>query len=110
MGIAMPQNIHVTDPVGYLEMVWLEMNCRLIITDSGGVQKEAYFNGKSCITLRDETEWVELVDIGVNKLVGCNCDSITSALIAKNITFDPSVNIYGDGRAAEKITNKLIES
>src|SRR5690606_21720497 len=63
-------NIRIVRPVGYLEMVWLEMHCRAVVTDSGGVQKEAYFHGKRCITLRDETEWTELVELGVNILAG----------------------------------------
>ncbi len=60
-------NLTIIDPVGYLNMVWLISNCSLVMTDSGGLQKEAYFFKKHCITLRDETEWVELVDAGVNR-------------------------------------------
>ena len=71
-------NIKLIDPVGYLEMVWLIDNCDLVMTDSGGLQKEAYFFEKQCITLRDETEWVELVECGANRLVG-----------ADNLTFAP---------------------
>ena len=59
----------VIDPVGFLEMSWLLAKCSLVLTDSGGVQKEAYFHKKPCITLRDETEWVELVDAGCNRLM-----------------------------------------
>ncbi|MCK0097480.1 UDP-N-acetylglucosamine 2-epimerase (non-hydrolyzing) [Yoonia sp. F2084L] len=79
-GIQPSDNMHIVDPVGYLEMVWLEAHCALVATDSGGVQKEAYFHGKPCITLRDETEWVELVEIGANVLVGAQFDAITSLL------------------------------
>ena len=64
------KNLTIIDPVGYLEMVWLIDNCSLVMTDSGGLQKEAYFFQKQCITLRDETEWVELVENGFNTLVG----------------------------------------
>jgi len=74
MNLQLPSNIHAVEPVGYLEMVWLEANCKVVATDSGGVQKEAYFHGKPCVTLRDETEWVELVDIGVNMLVGTSIE------------------------------------
>ncbi len=82
MGLTMPTNVHVIDPVGYLEMVWLEMNCKLVITDSGGVQKEAYFHQRPCITMRDETEWTELLDMGVNLLVGVDPIRISEALSA----------------------------
>jgi UDP-GlcNAc3NAcA epimerase len=78
-GIDLPGNVTLIDPVGYLDMVWLEANCSLVMTDSGGVQKEAYFHEKFCITLRDETEWVELVDIGVNQLVGSDANAISEA-------------------------------
>src|SRR5690606_28512211 len=75
-GIDLAPNIIVTEPVGYLEMCWLESNCWLIATDSGGVQKEAYFHHKPCLTLRDETEWVELVETGWNTIVGHDPDMI----------------------------------
>lgn len=98
--------IRFVEPVGYLEMVWLEMHCHAIVTDSGGVQKEAYFHGKPCITLRDETEWTELVELGVNVLVGANPD-----LIARHID-SPSAppnrgDLYGDGRASQAIARLL---
>lgn len=102
MDIRIPDNIKVVDPVGYLEMVWLEANCKLIATDSGGVQKEAYFHRKPCVTLRGETEWVELVECGSNVLVGADsqliCDAITNASV-----FTFGGEIYGDGRTAEAI-------
>ena len=73
------QNLILIDPVGYLEMVWLIDNCNLVMTDSGGLQKEAYFFEKQCVTLRDETEWVELVECGVNTLVGADKEKILEA-------------------------------
>lgn len=104
--IACPANLYVTDPVGYLEMVWLEANCRVVATDSGGVQKEAYFFGKPCVTLRDETEWVELVENGWNILVGAESRTIAEAIrLAKAPA--TSVPLYGDGDAAERIVLAL---
>ncbi|WP_416879640.1 non-hydrolyzing UDP-N-acetylglucosamine 2-epimerase, partial [Litorimonas sp.] len=72
IGLKIPANVYTIDPVGYLEMVWLEANCRAVATDSGGVQKEAYFHGKPCVTLRDETEWIELIEVGANCVVGAD--------------------------------------
>lgn len=99
-------NLHVVDPVGYLEMVWLEDNCRLICTDSGGVQKEAYFFDKPCLTMRDETEWVELVDQGWNHLVGTDSDRIATA-ISKASKPDDKSSFYGSGTAADEVLDIL---
>lgn len=108
--IKLPSAVHVVEPVGYLEMAWLESNCRFIITDSGGVQKEAYFHNKFCITLRDETEWTELVDDGVNVLVGADERKIREAvdLASKNTTYLKNIkkkNHYGNGESAKSILN-----
>ncbi|MDN7136782.1 UDP-N-acetylglucosamine 2-epimerase (non-hydrolyzing) [Pseudidiomarina sp. 1ASP75-14] len=107
-GIDTPQNVWVIDPVGYLEMVWLEANCRLIATDSGGVQKEAYFFGKPCVIMRDQTEWVELVEAGWNRLVGADPDLIASSI---NKSFEPEVckPIYGTGQSAQLVVNLLCQ-
>jgi UDP-GlcNAc3NAcA epimerase len=103
-------HLTIIEPVGYLEMVWLIANCSLVVTDSGGLQKEAYFFEKFCITLRDETEWVELVEIGVNILVGANRENILSAY--KNNTkfnLENTVqDIYGIGKASETVIKKLL--
>ena len=107
-GYTIPSNVNLTPPVGYLEMVWLEMNALLIASDSGGVQKEAYFHGKPCITLRDETEWVELVDAGWNLLVGANPKCIAAGLSS----FNPQLArpaFYGDGQSADKILAGLMK-
>lgn len=103
--------IKVIDPVGYLEMVWLIDNCKIVMTDSGGLQKEAYFFNKQCITLRDQTEWVELVEYGVNFLVGAKKDEILNIYYSLNDftrIFD-RVNLYGAGNASSIITKNLME-
>lgn len=99
--------VHLVDPVGYLEMLLLESNADCILTDSGGMQKEAYWLGVRCITLRDETEWVETVALGWNKLVGADSAAIVDAV--RN--WRPSGErqpVYGDGRTAEKIAEILL--
>ena len=107
-GLSFNENIKVIDPIGYLEMLMLEENSKMIVTDSGGVQKEAYFMGKPCITMRDETEWVETVQCGWNVIVGTDKEKIK-----QNIkTFRPTTEqqlIFGDGNASEKILNLINE-
>ena len=94
--------LHVIEPVSYLEMVWLLDNCRLVMTDSGGLQKEAYFFNRPCITLRDETEWIELVKNKFNILAGASKDRILEAY--NNFVFNSSFgkNLYGNGIASKK--------
>ncbi len=105
--------IKIIDPVGYLDMVMLEKNACLIATDSGGIQKEAYFFNVPCVTLRNETEWVELVEMGVNTLVNPNQTTIAKEifrLIEQNKNSKlaaSSLSPYGDGHASEKILNVL---
>ena len=104
------ENLTLIDPVGYLEMVWLIDNCSLVMTDSGGLQKEAYFFKKKCITLRDETEWVELIDCGVNVLVGADKEKILEAYRDTSSFKLPTsdLELYGGGRASENIVKALI--
>ena len=97
------------DPVGYLEMVWLIKNSKLVITDSGGLQKEAFFFGKPCVTLREETEWSELVDSGYNLLAGHSEDKIRNAVNTLKDKEIVNTSLYGDGRTASKIINLLLE-
>jgi UDP-GlcNAc3NAcA epimerase len=100
--------ITIIEPVGYFEMLWLLENCDCVITDSGGLQKEAYFFKKPCITLRDETEWIELVEIGANRLVGAIKESIIDAF--KNFKYPKLFPLlYGDGRAGNKIVKELLK-
>lgn len=101
-------NVHLIDPVGYFEMVWLLDHCQLVLTDSGGVQKEAFFFGKACITMRDQTEWVELVEVGANELVGADTSRIISAStrhLGRKI--EDSQQLYGGGQAAQRIVDVL---
>lgn len=108
--ISIENSITILPPVGYLEMVYLLSNCSKVITDSGGVQKEAFFFKKPCITLREETEWVELVKGGFNIIAGSNPEKIKEALIHFDSTvLDYNVNLYGNGTAAKKIVDYLWE-
>ncbi len=102
------QNIRIIDPIGYFDMICLEANAKKIVTDSGGVQKEAYFNKVPCVTLRENTEWVETIEEGVNKLVGVVPEKIKESIN----NFYPlekkySKNLYGDGKTSEKIVKIL---
>jgi len=91
------------DPVGYFDMIMLLKNCELVITDSGGVQKEAFFFGKHCITLREQTEWVELVENGFNVLAGSDALKLKNSFeFFKTKHSDFSVDLYGKGKAAEQ--------
>jgi len=100
----------VIDPIGYLEMVWLIDNCDLVMTDSGGLQKEAFFFEKSCITLRDETEWVELVENKFNVLVGADKEKILDVYRNRENIFsnEYSVDLYGGGMASGNIIRELL--
>jgi UDP-GlcNAc3NAcA epimerase len=105
------KNILVTQPVGYLHMLYLLKRCLLVITDSGGLQKEAFFFKKLCMTLRDETEWTELVDGGFNFISGTDYEKIIKSynqLETANPDF--KVNLYGNGNASKIIVEKLTAS
>jgi UDP-GlcNAc3NAcA epimerase len=104
--LALGSNIMVTEPVGYLDMLMLESNAAKIVTDSGGVQKEAYFLGIPCITLREQTEWVETVSAGWNIIA----DSDERIILNAIMNFNPSSDrppYFGDGHAAQKIAEIL---
>ncbi len=104
-------NVHLIDPVGYFEMVWLLDHCELVLTDSGGVQKEAFFFGKACVTMRDQTEWVELIHAGANELVGADQGRIIDAAkchLGRRV--QDAHQLYGGGKAANRIVKELVKA
>jgi len=101
------KGLTILDPVPYLEMQRLQMSAKLILTDSGGMQKEAYFHQVPCITLRDETEWVETVETGWNQLVGADEYKIIAAAQGNSMPPTWQTALYGDGKAAHQIVSLL---
>src|SRR5690606_33777980 len=105
----LPENVIAIDPVGFLQMVALEARAHVIATDSGGVQKEAYLSGVPCVTLRSETEWVETVTAGWNRVVDDDPAALRAAL-EDEAFLDRSrtrPKLYGDGHAASRIVAAL---
>lgn len=103
------RSIQLIEPVSYLDMIELERNSALIVTDSGGVQKEAYFHRVPCVTLRDETEWVELVETGWNEVVPPNSPRAIVDAVRRNWgSSGEDVALYGDGRAATAVVEGLL--
>ena len=106
-----PLKIRMVEPVGYFDMLSLLENCELVLTDSGGLQKEAYFFSKYCITLRDQTEWTELVAARCNSIAGANTDKILSTFNhLRSKKMPPTEALYGKGNAARLIVDALIKS
>ena len=106
MGFRPRPHLHLIDPVGYLDMVALVGSARSVLTDSGGLQKEAYWLGVPCVTLRNETEWVETVETGWNVLAGSDRDKILRAVNSWNPP-DSRPALYGDGAAASKCVDLI---
>lgn len=105
-GFSIGGNVKLVEPVGYLDMLWLEKNARMILTDSGGVQKEAYWFATPCATLREETEWVETVESGWNVVVGIERERILNTVRNFSVP-DSRPNLFGDGDASQKIVRLL---
>lgn len=99
-------NVKIIDPVSYLEMILLLKNCSKVLTDSGGLQKEAYFMKKPCITMRDETEWVETLNGNWNFIVGANPELILEKIGVNQ--FDEQKEYYGNGNAGMSIIDALV--
>lgn len=101
-----------TDPLPFLDMVALEQAAKVILTDSGGVQKEAFFYGVPCVTIRDETEWIETLEHGWNRLAGTSTDGILKTTITALKSKMPTPNVipYGDGNSANKILSLLLKN
>jgi UDP-GlcNAc3NAcA epimerase len=103
-------NIKLRDPVGYLEMLFLLKRCSIVMTDSGGLQKEAYFFKKPCLTLREETEWLELVENGFNFICGSDPETIMINYDkARKTSFNFNIELYGNGQASRLIVSELLK-
>lgn len=106
MPVLKKSKVIILPPLGYLDFLLLEKNAKKILTDSGGIQKEAYFFGVPCVTLRENTEWVETVKAGWNILVGADEKKIIAAIL-DFCPSKPRKNFYGDGKATKKIANQI---
>ena len=102
----LPPNVQLVDPLGYLDMAALCSQARVIVTDSGGLQKEAYWYGVPCVTARPSTEWVDTVEVGANVLVDADPERLAAAVVAARMPDDPPA-LYGDGRASERVAAAL---
>jgi UDP-N-acetylglucosamine 2-epimerase len=108
-GIRVPKSVRLLPPAGYLDFAALASQARLVLTDSGGVQKEAYWYGVPCVTLRTSTEWVETLATGWNRLVGTDTEAIVAAAAGAS-TPDEHPPLYGDGHASERIVEALLDT
>ncbi len=109
-GISLNGKIRAVRPLGFLEMLAMEKNAKKILTDSGGVQKEAFYLGVPCVTLRDQTEWPETVACGANRVSGTDPDSIREAVRDPQHSDWSTLSFYGDGKSAAKIIDHLVNA
>ena len=107
-GISLNGNIRAIPPLGFLEMIAIERHAKKILTDSGGVQKEAFYLGVPCVTLRERTEWPETVACGANLIAGAEPDSILRAVASNGLADWSKTTPYGNGKSAEMIINQLL--
>jgi UDP-GlcNAc3NAcA epimerase len=111
LGFHLPSTVVMTEPLGYLDMLLLERNATVIVTDSGGVQKEAFFCEVPCVTLRDETEWTELIALGWNVLCPpVSSEAIAGAILSRRLQRGLPGTPYGDGNAAHRIAEAITNS
>jgi len=108
-GISLWGNLRPVAPLGYLDMLAVEQNASRVLTDSGGIQKEAFYLQVPCITLRERTEWPETIDLGANRICKPTTDAIHEAVAANHYREWLSDNPYGDGEAAQKIVREILE-
>jgi len=109
--VELTTDIAFIDPVDYIDMICLQVNAQVILTDSGGIQKEAYFAGVPCITLRDETEWIETVEAGVNFIAGADTDKILDFFSkGRQTEVTPLDGLYGNGQTGRAIIKALIDN
>jgi UDP-N-acetylglucosamine 2-epimerase len=101
-----PPNVRVLEPLGYLDMAALSSQARVIVTDSGGLQKEAYWYGVPCVTARPSTEWVDTVEAGANVLVDDDPERLAAAVASARMPAERP-ELYGDGRASERVAAAL---
>ena len=106
-GIALGPNVHALEPLGYLEMLALVAGASRVVTDSGGLQKEAYWYGVPCVTARPSTEWVDTVEAGGNVLVDDDPERLAAAVAVARMPDDPP-QLYGDGSASNRLAAALL--
>jgi UDP-GlcNAc3NAcA epimerase len=106
-GLALGERVRIVDPLGYLDMAALVSQARVVVTDSGGLQKEAYWYGVPCVTARPSTEWVDTVEVGANVLVDDDPEALAAAVAAARMPEERPA-LYGDGHASERVASALL--